>query len=404
MRRALRMVWPPAWVFAVFLCGYLMLDVVVILVHWLGAGLPFSEVLNSAISFSCATATVPILAALYGCYRVICFHPFFRPPYRKWLRSTPWNSPQKLPMGPAHVVWQDLVLIAILSVLMLRQTSLVVSGDASPVRLVPTLEMSTALLLPMLVFLVTYLICLGCSFVDVGVPTFAYALAFGFGLLPLLHGDTSATVLVMISLYLIGFVGLRQSLKRFHEWDFTAYERRELILTQRTDRSALTQRAQSSWPFTCIGPQQSTKIRISNSDAILISLLSGWWIYVVSHTANAIAGDLQLLTRWVCVFAVMVRLLVYSIGYLPPISFKGRLLTGRWIIPGYDQILIAPLCTLLLWILLPPMLTMFHVSAPITYSLTCTAMLAVALNIGPTHQRWRLTGNHRIVFLGAKER
>ena len=34
-------------------------------------------------------------------------------------------------------------------------------------------------------------------------------------------------------------------------------------------------------------------------------------------------------------------------GYVPPTTFWAPIITGRWIIPGYDQVFVAPICTFL---------------------------------------------------------
>ena len=54
-----------------------------------------------------------------------------------------------------------------------------------------------------------------------------------------------------------------------------------------------------------------------------------------------------MLFLYVTVIALVVRLLIYTGPFRPPISLRGRIATGRWVIPGYDYVLLAPLCTLL---------------------------------------------------------
>ena len=90
------------------------------------------------------------------------------------------------------------------------------------------------------------------------------------------------------------------------------------------------------------------------------------------------------------------RLLAYTIGYMPPISFWGRVRTFRWIIPRYDVIFVAPLLILALvatlfwepvWDIRPG-----RILAAIT-----AGYVFIALGFPPTLEEWRLTGSHRII-------
>jgi hypothetical protein len=96
------------------------------------------------------------------------------------------------------------------------------------------------------------------------------------------------------------------------------------------------------------------------------------------------------------------RILLYCNGYAPPISVWGRLVTFRWIIPGYDQVFVGPAFTLLsagtafiglLRLGAPP-----EVVVPVSLGL----MMFVAMSCKPSLERWRLTGSHRIKAVGAK--
>ena len=50
---------------------------------------------------------------LYGQYRVIAFHPLWRREYFAWLRETPWHRSRPLPLGPVHLVAQDVVIVGV---------------------------------------------------------------------------------------------------------------------------------------------------------------------------------------------------------------------------------------------------------------------------------------------------
>ncbi|MCA8997513.1 MAG: hypothetical protein KDA80_11010, partial [Planctomycetaceae bacterium] len=57
---------------------------------------------------------IGMLAAAYGVYRVAAYHPIYQKEYREWLERTPWRFGLPLPLGPVHLVLQDLVPLAIL--------------------------------------------------------------------------------------------------------------------------------------------------------------------------------------------------------------------------------------------------------------------------------------------------
>jgi hypothetical protein len=90
------------------------------------------------------------------------------------------------------------------------------------------------------------------------------------------------------------------------------------------------------------------------------------------------------------------RLLLYCIGYSPPISLRGRIRTFRWIIPGYDQVFVAPLLTLLVGGVLPLVLSRQGLDEILVMPLCATLALLATLTVPPSLFQWRLTGHHRM--------
>ena len=159
------------------------------------------------------------------------------------------------------------------------------------------------------------------------------------------------------------------------------------------------------WPF-----GRFLKLRdssITHRESVLLSLLIGWWCAVgigVAHDGLPI--EVMLLPVMAANVLPILRCLVYVLGYSPPISFFGRLFTGRWIIPSYDKVFVAPL---LAW--LASMTVMFilvflfdkplrSINWPPLIELVVAAPLPVCLmillSVGPTLRDWELTGGHRI--------
>ena len=103
-----------------------------------------------------------VIMAAYGVFRVAAFHPVFRPKYRGWLEQTPWTGRKPLPLGPIHLVWQDVVVLGIV-VLALHGTPL-------------------GRLWAPWAFLLAYLGTLGVSFWLTGPWWMGYLVLFGLGL------------------------------------------------------------------------------------------------------------------------------------------------------------------------------------------------------------------------------
>ena len=100
----LRVVLPPMWVIVLLAIVYGLINAV----HY-GSGL-FGLGSNPNQFHGLCIVLITNAALAYGVFRAIVFNPFWRLAYREWLLATPWQHPQPLPLGPVHLVWQDLVL------------------------------------------------------------------------------------------------------------------------------------------------------------------------------------------------------------------------------------------------------------------------------------------------------
>ncbi|HUG89574.1 MAG TPA: hypothetical protein VML55_01990 [Planctomycetaceae bacterium] len=95
--------------------------------------------------------------------------------------------------------------------------------------------------------------------------------------------------------------------------------------------------------------------------------------------------------------AVVLRVGRYVDGHAPPISLRGRVGTGRLIVPGYDRVLLAPAVAALAGAGIPFAFRMAGWDLQIGLAISTAATLLAILSLGPTLEEWRLTGNHRIV-------
>jgi hypothetical protein len=125
----------------------------------------------------------------------------------------------------------------------------------------------------------------------------------------------------------------------------------------------------------------------------------GWYLYSVNGIPGV--GEWDSGTLWglriVTGFLALARVGAYCGGYSPPIGFFGRILTGRWIIPGYDRVFVAPLCAVLTSFIAPIALRSLGLPLGVAIPVSASLVLMMLIIIGPTLPRWRLTGCHRLV-------
>jgi hypothetical protein len=330
-----------------------------------------------------ALVVVVCSALAYGVYRVAAFHPFFRPDYRAWLERTPWTSRKPLPVGPVAWVPEDLLILGVFAVL----TSISEHPHADPVVVATLPLMSYAAVLTVTLF-------------ATGTWAFGYAQAFALGLAVWLGPNRWAFLAAAIGVNLIGLVGLQRSLARF-PW---ALERQEELWE--SFREALGEKRidwqyRCGWPYDRLLRDPAEPLRIGPLDALLVSMLAGWWLFALTSLIPD-PRDRDFLRIMVVLVGTggfsAFRLLLYCAGYASPISLWGRIVTFRWIVPGYDRVFAGPVCTFLTGILgivafqawkLPG-----DAALPACFALT----MFVALSSRPSLRRWRLTGQHRMVF------
>jgi hypothetical protein len=308
-------------------------------------------------------------AAALGMARVYLYHPFYQADYACWLALTPWNPSKPLPFAPVHVTPQDLLLLAL------------------PIALFHDLQISWACF--PLAFLAGYLIYLAWTFLRSGMETYGYTILFGVGLMVRLIPWPELSLIVGAILYDVAMTGLDTWLARFPR-PFWPYDR------------LLPEPVAVGWPLADLREKPDpARSWLGTWAAAPGSLLAGWGAYcgvaaVIGHQAFPI-GDFAFLVG-VIVFcpamcAAFPRWGAYMADAQPPIDVWGRLGTGRWIIPGYDVIHLAPLATLLV----PPALVAFLLLAG--WPLAVAAGISVAL-LGliagcapPAWSTWRLTGD-----------
>jgi hypothetical protein len=364
--RWLRLVIPPGRLAGLWLLGWLPVGLLAGL-FWFAAGeLPPADVARPLI------VTGGSVTVLYAALRAFQFHPAFRPGYANWLARAPWTPDRPLPFGPVHLVWQDAFVIAVLVF------PAVLLGEAGLL-----LQVAAA----------AYLTALATVLVVTQTRPFAYLIGFGLGGLALLANQPLPYFAAASIVYAVGMLGFRRSLDKL-PWHLGP---------------ALGGRAKPSdevgWPHNRLGPKPPSP-GLSRWEAVALGLLAGWLLYAINLWADSWPGPhggepalMALVLGLGTAIGVIARLLVYIPGYLPPIGLAGRWATRRLVIPGYDEVFLAPFMAVLLAAALPTALADAGLSGPAGSGLTLAAVVAVLVGVGPRLREWQLTAPCRITRL-----
>lgn len=362
----MRVVLPPSsTVGAVFLI-YLLLEGIFAWVSWRwGRAAGVLGVRDVFLSANCFA---------YGVYRVTAFHPINQPDYRRWLEQTPWTWRKPLPLGPIHLVPQDVLVVGLLTVMRHDPQSNLLHGP--------------------LLFLFGYLLALCWSAAAIKLWWAGYGIAFGLGLMVLWGRDPMQSLGAGVATYALGLVSIQVALRRF-PWELSRYAQCKNL----QEMIELSKQQKLGWPFDRLQPKRP-ELWVSYRDGVLISALVAWWTYVLLTVLPHPPGGSPFVVFpfFGLTFCVIARLGVYLAGYRSPMNFWGRLFTLRWIMPRYDVIFLAPLLMVFFTAATPLLLWGQWQQPPqIVAAAAVFIVLTVGLNLGPPLERWRMTGHHRIV-------
>jgi hypothetical protein len=357
MIRWLSVVVPP-WALAGAVTFIFLLEAFFLTLEW-RLNVPFHSFEDDGVFLR----VLAFLAAFYALFRVWAFHPALRSAYRNWLSLTPWTLKKPLPLGPVHLVLQDLLLLSI------------AVGLCWPRAGIGSLAFVKA-------FLGCYVGALGFTHLKTGQKAWAYPIAFGVGFM-ILFVQTPLFFLFAGVSYVVALLGLRASLACF-PW-------REEPLMQHLP-GPMTNWMSLGWPFGRLGPRRSKEFKLI--DVFLTGLLAGWVVFVFGSRLKL--ENAAMATPFVF-GAACCRIFLYCNGYMPPLSLFGRLALGRLIIPGYDKVFLAPLVTVLVCVAATTLPIWSGISHIVAVSIGVTASWWILFGMGPNLNTWRLTGSHRII-------
>lgn len=328
-----------------------------------------------------SVAVVKFAAVLYAAFRVLAYHPFYRPGYRGWLELTPWTSRSPLPVGPPHVVWEDGFVVGGLAALALALPPI------DPVRLV-------------CMVLLWWSVCLAVTFWPTGAPGFGYATAFLAGLAVRLYPDRWAYLAATVATYAVAYAGLSRSLARF-PWPLPLLKELSATGGAASHRLDAWNGPQCGWPYDLLRPLPPHPLRFGFRDAVLASILAGWWLFAwQSLFTNPFdrSGVSVIVFSFGSMAFVLGRFLLYRVGYAPPISLWGRLATLNWVIPGYDQVYVGPAAAAALGVVTFGGVLACGLGYEEAGPVGLGVVMLVTLTAAPGLTRWRLTGRHRLAF------
>lgn len=280
-------------------------------------------------------------------------------------------------MGPVELVWEDGLIVG----------SMILLNGTLPVPHSMSLVCA---------FLLAHLGGLTLSLWATRVRAIGYLTAFGLGLAVWLWRWPAACLAVSTLVYMIGYEGLYRGLSQF-PWKPRRMPTISDLSKEMSDFRVAAEPC--GWPF----DRMMREIRfdgISRIDAAISCTLLSWWLFVLSSFVRLSeirerAAVALFFIVWMMV--PITRVAVYLQGYQSPISFWGRIWTGRWIIPGYDRVFVPPILILAGGPLSVYCLQAGGVPLDIAAIIGIGIVMLLSLTLPPRLRRWRLTGKHRIV-------
>ena len=281
-----------------------------------------------------------------------------------------WRKP--LPLGPVELVPEDCLTIGLLALL-----GKTVPGFSS--------------LYAINCFLMAYISISIVPFWKMGSSVFGYCVILLLGFIPQFWKSQWVDFGILAGTYFLVHEGQWRAFCRF-PWQTEGFWRDIGIITAPGETVT---NPTCGWSFDRFHRDITTAKRVDRIDAVLGCMLGSWWLFSITsliedtrdhRLACAVAAALAI------VGSAIIRLCIYAHGCRPPISFWGRIWTFRWIIPGYDQLFVGPICSVLGAFLVLSLLRYQVIPAEVCYAAAGGVALLFALISPPPLKRFRLTG------------
>jgi hypothetical protein len=296
----------------------------------------------------------------YAMHRIVATHPIR---YRAWFKTTPWEYPMPLPLGPMTFAWQDILLLVML------EAVLNVLNPGFPTGLAT------------LFFLVWYVLMLSLALwrrqrtlmaiVNIGTPLVLW-------FMPGLNGKLAGMVLLAA----VSQIALRRWLSCDLRREMDEESARKIIA-----------------PIFNLSYSEQNRF-VDVEFLICLSV----WVFVLFELIQWLARpvypaqDLQQAAIFTQVFlacVVLFRIFQYAWRYTPPVELRVRLRNGL-ILPGYDKIFVAPILIANVIAFGPALLQSWGLSIGVAMGLTTLIVFLANRYAGPSLRDWQLTGFHSI--------
>lgn len=322
-----------------------------------------------------------ILSAALGGLRAIQ-HPVFSPRYLTWLSTTPWSSAQPLPFRRYTLGFRALFGITI--IMLLEGSTQGWSIWNFPV-----------ILLGFYLFVALLPLAATSRYAALYLYTVPLTLAFCF-----FDSRMEIVLASMILLYFLVCLQLKgsvQSLIGSYAIPSDAHPLAARITGLATPSTPHTLQT-LGFPYKQLSARGSI-FRMSPFHSFALSLSAGllWWAIGATGPSD---GDLNeyrdLIVASMIVMVPIIRLFIYSIGTHSPLSLRGRLATGRYIIPGYDHVYVVPLLALVIGLAVAWGLSWLTALPSFGSGVGLALAMYLSFRLGPDLQVWKLTGHFRI--------
>lgn len=292
-------------------------------------------------------------------------HPANTAAYRNWLTATPWRAGLPMPMGPVTPRLAEYALLA---------------GFVA----VAVLHLRFSFAAPLIAFMLGFAVPTLITLARTGPAPAAIAMVFIAALFPRFAPDLEIMLATSAVLYVIACAAVERSMRKF-PWGMDEVKFPKHKLGGVFDR--LSPKA----------PERSITLR----SGLITAAALGWWLYcILARPLDGIEAPrpVYVMPGLVASVLALIRFATYCGEYNWPISLWGRIRTGKLIIPGYDYVMVTPLCAAVMGWTMPTLAIGAGATPAVAMGLTLSLVMAVLLLGPPSLRHWQLTGNHRIVL------
>lgn len=258
-------------------------------------------------------------------------HPLFRSTYRDWLKTTPWQPDQPLPLGDVMLEFQDFVALGLATGLSFQ----------SPLRF--------ALLVP-IGFCVLHLTMVLASLSITKIKVEMYGLLFAIVAMLWLIPNTVLVLIALLALEPLKRRGHRRSLESF-PWDHIENLPVEGWKKKTRVESKLGHYQLLRSNMNITEPDRTETL----TQATLVGFVG---LAVAAHLPRVFfdlpPSSLEMVVLFRGFFAALpvafaiMWVVIYKASYRSPIDLFGRLWTRRFILPRHDRVYIVPILLLFL--------------------------------------------------------